>query len=65
MGISLKILKLSALARCHVSRARPTVLRALLVAADLGKYYDRTLKILLRTFTKYLPLDIHNDLPNL
>jgi hypothetical protein len=59
------MLRLSALARCHVGRVRPSVLRALLMAADLGKYYDRTLQIPLRTFTTYLPPDIRNDLPTL
>jgi len=44
MGIGLNILRLPALTRCHVGRVRPSVLRALLVAANLGKQYDRTLK---------------------
>jgi len=65
MGICLKILRLPALARCRVGPVRPSVLRALLVAADLGKYYDRTLRILLRPFTTCLLLDILNDLPSL
>jgi len=36
MGICLKILKLPALALFNVGRTRPSVLRALLVAADLA-----------------------------
>jgi hypothetical protein len=62
MGICLKILTLSDFDRFNVGRVRLYVLRALLLAADLGKYYDRTLKYLLRPLTKYLLLDIRNDL---
>jgi hypothetical protein len=63
MGICLNILRFPAVARFNVGRVRPSVLRTLLVAADLGKYYERTLKNLLRHFTKCLPLAIRNGHP--